>query len=87
MSSRLLFSENQVDQMVEAKFVAKLAELKLADEPPKTVRVVRSKMIALLEETEEEIQKEEFEIKEMQRKIGEIHKDLQQIKDVLSKKQ
>ena len=39
------------------------------------------------EETEEEIQKEEFEIKEMQRKIGEIHKDLQEIKNVISKKQ
>ncbi len=39
------------------------------------------------EETEEELQKEEFEIREMQRKISEIHKDLQEIKNSVSKKQ
>ncbi len=73
MSSKLLFSEDQVNTIVEAKFAMKLAELKFMDEPPKTVRVVRSKMISLLEETEKEIVKKHDEAMMAWKKAYEIY--------------
>ena len=40
----------------------------------------------LEEKTEEEVQKEEFEIKDMIRKVDEIHRDIEEIKSNVSKK-
>jgi len=41
---------------------------------------------SLEEKTEEEVQKEEFEIKDMMRKVSEIHRDIEVIKNAISKK-
>lgn len=37
------------------------------------------------EKTEEEVQKEEGELKDMMRKVNEMHKDIEKIKDAISK--
>lgn len=55
MSSRLLFSENQVNTMVDAKLNLRLMELKLADNPPNSVNIVKSRMLTQLKVAEDEI--------------------------------
>ena len=55
MGSKLLFSESQVNQLVDAKLNFKLIELKLADNPPNSATVVKSKMLVQLKVAEEEI--------------------------------
>ena len=52
---KLLFSEDQVDVLVEAKLARKLTEDKLADATPQTITITRKTAIEKLKDIEKEI--------------------------------
>lgn len=68
-----LFSEEQVSDLVEARMRAWTAEQKLADEPPKTVTVVRTKVLEKLHEVETDVLKKHGEAMQAWKKAVKLY--------------
>lgn len=69
----VLFSENQVSELVEAKNERWIAEQRLLDEPPKTILINRKQAISKLQGMEQEIIKKHGQATRAWRKAFDVY--------------